>query len=124
MSIFEWVVTTLGAIVAIFVGVQQYSASARQARKDREEQRAERLRQQDEFLRDWNGETKRPGHPESPGVMERLQKIESELKHNGGSSIKDAVKRIEKKLTEINERLDDGNSKFEDIEDRINNVRN
>jgi DNA repair exonuclease SbcCD ATPase subunit len=110
--------------VAVFVGVQQYSASARQARKDKEEQRAERIRQQDEFLRDWNGDPERPGHASSPGVMERLQKIESELKHNGGSSIKDAVKRIEKKLTEINERLDDGNSKFEDIEDRINNVRN
>jgi C4-dicarboxylate-specific signal transduction histidine kinase len=119
MSIFEWVVTVLAAIVAIFVGIQQFSATARQRRKDVAEQNAERIRQQDQFLRDWAGESYRPGHPATPGVMERLQKIESELRHNGGSSIKDAVKRIENKLTKIDERLDEGNHRFEDIEERI-----
>jgi len=50
--------------------------------------------------------------------MERLQKIEIELKHNGGSSIKDAVKRIEQKLHVIDERLDEGNKRFDNIEKR------
>ena len=73
----------------------------------------------DDFIRDWAGEAARPGHPEVPGVMERLQKIEAELKHNGGSSIKDAVKRIETKLTKIDERLEEGNKRFKEIEDEI-----
>lgn len=71
------------------------------------------------FMRDWAGEEARPGHEEVPGVMERLQKIESELKHNGGTSIKDAVRRIENKLTKIDERLDEGNKRFKDIEDEL-----
>ena len=107
MSIFEWVVTSLGAIVAVVVGIQQFSTSAREAKKNKEAERAERIRQQDQFLRDWNGEQQRPGHPKAPGVMERLEKIEHELKHNNGSSIKDAVKRIEQKLHTIDERLDE-----------------
>jgi hypothetical protein len=41
------------------------------------------------------------------------------LKHNGGSSIKDAVRRIENKLSKIDERLEDGNIRFENIEERI-----
>ena len=122
MSIFEWIVTTLGAVVAAIVGVQQFSTSARETKKIKEEQRAERIRQQDEFLRDWNGEPKRPGHASSPGVMERLQKIEHELKHNNGSSIKDAVKRIEQKLHLIDERLDEGSRRFESIENRNTDV--
>jgi archaellum component FlaC len=73
----------------------------------------------DNFMRDWSGEEARPGHPEVAGVMERLQKIESELKHNGGTSIKDAVRRIENKLTKIDERLDEGNKRFQDIEDEL-----
>jgi biopolymer transport protein ExbB/TolQ len=71
------------------------------------------------FMRDWSGEEARPGHDEVPGVMERLQKIESELKHNGGTSIKDAVKRIENKLTKIDERLEEGNRRFQEIEDEL-----
>ena len=73
----------------------------------------------DNFMKDWAGEEARPGHPESAGVMERLQKIESELRHNGGTSIKDAVRRIENKLGKIDERLDEGNKRFKDIEDEL-----
>lgn len=120
MSIFEWIITTIGAVVAAVVGIQQFSTSAREVKKNKEAQRAERIRQQDEFIRDWNGESQRPGHAKTPGVMERLQKIEIELKHNGGSSIKDAVKRIENKLTEIDARLDAGAQRFTEIEDHFN----
>jgi hypothetical protein len=71
------------------------------------------------FTIDWFGEEKSPGRDRVPGVMERLNKIDGELKHNGGSSMKDAIKRIEQKLTEIDERLDEGNQRFERIEKRI-----
>lgn len=73
----------------------------------------------DRFVRDWEGEEAGPGRDAIPGVMERLNKIDGELKHNGGSSMKDAIKRIEKKLEQIDERLDVGNSRFEAIEKKI-----
>lgn len=48
------------------------------------------------FVRDWNGEPAEPGREAVPGVMERLNKLDGELSHNGGSSLKDAVERLEK----------------------------
>jgi hypothetical protein len=73
----------------------------------------------DMFIKDWAGEDARPGHSRIPGVMERLQKIESELRHNGGSSIKDAVKRIETTQSKILDRLEEGNERFEKIEEKL-----
>jgi hypothetical protein len=52
-------------------------------------------------------------------MLERMNSVEAELKHNGGSSIKDAVKRIEAKLVEIDGRLEEGNKRFEDIEKKV-----
>ena len=73
----------------------------------------------DQFHRDWAGEPAMPGRSAVPGVMERLNRIDGELKRNGGSSMKDAINRIEKKLEKIDARLDEGNKRFEDIEMRI-----
>lgn len=70
----------------------------------------------DSFMKDWEGEPARKGRSRVPGVMERLNKLDGELSHNGGSSIKDAVKRIENKLVEIDARLDDGAERFNKIE--------
>lgn len=54
------------------------------------------------FLDDWNGEPARPGFEGRPSVPVRLEAIETEQKRvshevqtNSGSSLKDAVKRIE-----------------------------
>jgi hypothetical protein len=47
------------------------------------------------FSRDWNGEPASPGREASPGVMERLNRLDGELTHNGGKSIKDVVCRME-----------------------------
>lgn len=55
-------------------------------------------RKVDEFIEDWNGAPERPGHPARPGVMSRLDWIEHELKPNSGSSLRDAVNRIEEEL--------------------------
>ena len=80
----------------------------------------------DHFIVDWVGEEAKPGRDRVPGVMERLNNIDGELKHNGGSTMKDAIKRIEntsKKITQTQEeilvRLDEGNKRFDQIESRI-----
>jgi hypothetical protein len=73
----------------------------------------------DTFMRDWAGEPASPGRSAVPGVMERLNRIDGELKRNGGSSMKDAINRVEKKLEQIDARLDEGAVRFNEIEDRI-----
>jgi hypothetical protein len=52
----------------------------------------------EKFRRDWEGEEESPGRARVPGVMERLNRLDGELSNNGGSSIKDAIERIEKTL--------------------------
>lgn len=43
------------------------------------------------FMRDWDGEESQPGRARTPGVMERLNKIDGQLHRNGGESLKDKV---------------------------------
>lgn len=76
----------------------------------------------DIFMQDWSGSEARPGRDKVPGVMERLNRIDGELKHNSGSTMKDAVKRIENKLQKIDERLEEGNEMFSSFEQRISNI--
>lgn len=52
----------------------------------------------DDFFDDWRGSPARAGVPRRAGVMERLESIEHEVRTNDGSSLKDAVKRVEAKL--------------------------
>ena len=52
----------------------------------------------EKFRRDWEGEPGGPGRDAVPGVMERLNRLDGELSNNGGSSVKDAIDRIEKSL--------------------------
>ena len=81
------------------------------------------------FMEDWSGEEARPGRDRVPGVMERLNDIDGELKRNGGSSIKDSVDRIETNVNEISEtqkgikdRLEQGDKRFNKIEERLDNL--
>jgi len=80
----------------------------------------------DNFLMDWSGTEARPGRGRVPGVMERLNEIDGQLKNNGGSSVKDAVDRIEINVNEIKDRTDqidlrlkDGDKRFDQIENRL-----
>ena len=47
--------------------------------------------------------------------MQRLNKIDGELSHNGGKSIKDVVNRIDKRLV-------DGDKKFDDLYSRLDKL--
>lgn len=58
----------------------------------------------DKFRRDWEGEEAEPGRGKVSGVMERLNRLDGELSNNGGLSLKDAVNRIELKLSELTKR--------------------
>jgi hypothetical protein len=78
--------------------------------------------QVDDFMEDWKGTETREGRIGTPGVMSRLNKIDGELSHNGGSSIKDAVDRIEKKIKEIDDRLEIGDKEFDKIEHRLDDI--
>lgn len=54
---------------------------------------------------DWKGEPARPGVRGRLGVMERLDRIEKELQPNGGSSMRDAVNRVETNQGALDQRL-------------------
>jgi hypothetical protein len=71
------------------------------------------------FTVDWFGEEEAPGRDKVPGVMERLNNIDGELKHNGGSTMKDALKRVEQTQKKILERLDEGNKRFKHLEEEV-----
>jgi hypothetical protein len=60
-----------------------------------------------DFVRDWNGEPAAPGRAEVPGVMQRLNKLDGELSNNGGSSLKDAVDRLEVSHKVLYNKLED-----------------
>ncbi len=49
---------------------------------------------------DWRGEPARPdaGIPERPGMMLRMARLEAEMHPNHGSSLRDAVNRMESNL--------------------------
>jgi len=60
------------------------------------------------FLDDYFGEEERPGFEGRPGMQERLKYLESEIscisyemRPNSGTSIKDAIARIEKRLEQL-----------------------
>ncbi|MBM0257038.1 hypothetical protein [Micromonospora sp. 4G55] len=55
-------------------------------------------RQNDQFREDWYGMPARPGRDAVPGVPERLARIEQEFRTNGGSTLRDAIGRLETRL--------------------------
>lgn len=58
------------------------------------------------LIDDLTGEPDRPGVPGRPGVMDRLAQVEHELKPNSGTTIKDAVNRIDSRTELLGQRLD------------------
>lgn len=82
------VATVGGGVVVMLTGV---AAAARYIGRPMRKL----LQQNNEFREDWYGESARPGIDPRPGVMERLKGIEGELRPNGGSTLRDAVNRLE-----------------------------
>lgn len=65
-----------------------------------------------QMVEDFNGEHERPGVTARPGVMRRLQTLDDqvaavhkEVNYNSGTTVKDAVARIENDVKIIHERL-------------------
>lgn len=77
----------------------------------------------DAFMRDWKGEEAAPGRSAVPGVMERLNRMDGELKRNGGSSMKDSLNRVEQTQKKILERLEEGNLRFRSLESEISHLK-
>lgn len=65
------------------------------------------------FQRDWDGEPASAGRDAVAGVMERLNRIDGELKRNGGESLKD-------KVVETCERIEALESRVSKIEKAVN----
>jgi hypothetical protein len=59
------------------------------------------------FMVDWEGEDAAPGRDAVPGVMSRLNKLDGELTHNGGKSVKDVVVRLEKRQDKLEKKLEE-----------------
>lgn len=59
------------------------------------------------FIRDWEGEEATEGRDAVPGVMARLNKLDGELSHNGGKSIKDMVFRMEVRQDRLERKLEE-----------------
>lgn len=60
----------------------------------------------DHFKRDWSGEEAAPGRDRTPGVMERLNKLDGELSQNSGKSTKDVVNKMLYKQEKMEEKVD------------------
>ena len=91
---FSWVLPAAGALVLLAAALVVIGKGVRWVFST--------LNMVREFLEDWRGEEARPGYHKRPGVMERLVSLEEqvntvthELKPNSGSSLRDAVDRIE-----------------------------
>jgi hypothetical protein len=59
------------------------------------------------FIRDWEGEEPSDGRDAVPGVMARLNKLDGELTHNGGKSVKDVVVRTEERQNILEQKLEE-----------------
>lgn len=71
------------------------------------------------FTRDWNGEPEEPGREAVPGVMQRLNKLDGELSHNGGSSLKDAVDRLEKNQDKLFRKIEEAETQRQTVQSSL-----
>jgi hypothetical protein len=69
-----------------------------------------------QMVEDFNGTEERPGVPSRPGVMARLQTLDeqvaavhTEVNYNHGTTIKDAITRIETDVKGIHDKMDGKN---------------
>lgn len=75
------------------------------------------------FQRDWDGEPAEPGRDAVPGVMARLNRIDGELKRNGGATLKDKVFETWEKVEAMDERVDTIEIRQCEIQDSLKKMR-
>lgn len=75
------------------------------------------------FQRDWDGESASPGRDPVAGVMERLNRIDGELKRNGGSTLKDKVFETWENVEALDERVDSIEMRQCEIQKAIQNAK-
>jgi hypothetical protein len=100
-----WIATILGAWFAIATFINPFFKKIKKL-----------IAALEQFIEDWAGTPAKPGRGEVHGVMERLNRIDGELRNNGGSSLKDAVDRIEA-------RLESGDFAFIEIQKEIQDIK-
>lgn len=72
------------------------------------------------FQRDWDGEPAEAGRDAVPGVMERLNRMDGELKRNGGESLKDKVVETWERTQELDARVTTMELRQNEIHDALN----
>lgn len=109
-----YLATLMGAVVVVlgFNPVKAALTAAWAARKGRKTWR-------DKFMRDWSGEPAEDGRDAVPGVMARLNRLDGELSHNGGKSIKDVVDRLEDKMDVVLDSLSGMNHRIDSLEAKV-----
>lgn len=75
------------------------------------------------FQRDWDGEPAEPGRDAVPGVMARLNRIDGELKRNGGATLKDKVFETWEKVEALDDRVDTIEIRQCEIQDSLKKMR-
>lgn len=70
------------------------------------------------FIDDVAGEPDRPGVPGRPGLMERVAYIEHEVKTNHGSSLKDAVKRVETQMAHNSDQMNEQGDQLTELHEK------
>lgn len=81
-----------------------------------------RVRRLGHLIDDLAGEPGRPGVPARPGVMERIAQVESrtgELVRNSGSSMKDALDRLDTRSARLDSRTEALDRRLHRIETRV-----
>lgn len=73
----------------------------------------------EQFMEDWAGTEARPGRSATPGVMERLNRIDGELTRNGGKSVKDTVNRIDRRMADGDKKFDELTNRLEAVEKKV-----
>lgn len=102
-----WVDPLVGVVllVSAYAPVKDFFGSRGRRAKARAEKDNERQERLDQLLADWHGQAARPGFPEIPGIPTRIYRIEHEIKHNGGGSIKDAVHRTDEAMAALQQEM-------------------
>ena len=112
MTAFYTILIGLGALSAAIISVRQVVLPIKQKIRIK-------LDWLDSFMRDWSGEEEEPGRDRVPGVMERLNSLDGELKRNGGSSTKDVVVQLNEKFDVLATAVLNVNERLESIENYL-----